>query len=288
MPHFDLSKLMMFSDPQLWLFVLAAVFFSALIQGIIGFGYAIVAMAVLPLVLNFREANLLVSYSIVLPVIWTFWGYRKESDLKLLKGAILGSLVGLPLGLLTFTLIDLDYLVRGTGLVILLIVIDGFFQRPPQVHEGPQQASTIWSTFAGFCSGFLAGSTSIAGPPIVIYAIRQPWTQNQYKGFIFGFFIMISLARATGLALMGFAHPPVLITTAIIVPLVFLGMKLGLMLGPRINPVLFKRFLLSLLAISSLYMLIEGKPAVPEPEEPMIEIPASQEGTSKPQRFPEK
>jgi len=249
---------MMFSDPQLWLFVLSVVFISAFIQGIIGFGYAIVAMAVLPLILNFREANLLVSFSIMLPVIWIFWGYRKQSDLKLLTGAILGSLVGLPLGLLTFTLIDLDYLVRGTGLVILLIVIDGFFQRPPQSIDGPQKASSVWSTFAGFCSGFLAGSTSIAGPPIVIYAIRQPWTQDQYKGFIFGFFILISISRIIGLALMGFAQTPVLLTSAIIVPFVFLGMKLGTLIGPRINPVMFKRCLLSLLAISSLYMVIQG------------------------------
>jgi len=249
---------MMFSDPQLWLFVLSVVFISAFIQGIIGFGYAIVAMAVLPLVLNFREANLLVAFSIVLPVMWIFWGYRKQSDLKLLAGAILGSLIGLPLGLLTFTLIDLDYLVRGTGLVILLIVIDGFFQKPPQTVEGPQQASSVWSTFAGFCSGFLAGSTSIAGPPIVIYAIRQPWTQDQYKGFIFGFFILISITRIIGLSLMGFTTAPVLLTAAIIVPFVILGMKLGTMLGPRINPVLFKRCLLSLLAISSLYMVIQG------------------------------
>lgn len=280
---------MMFSDPQLWLFVLAAVFCSAFIQGIIGFGYAIVAMAVLPLLLNFREANLLVAYTIVLPVIWTFWAYRRESDLKLLAGAIVGSLIGLPLGLLTFTLIDLDYLVRGTGLVILLIVIDGFFQKPVHVDEGPQKASSVWSTFAGFCSGFLAGSTSIAGPPIVIYAIRQPWTQAQYKGFIFGFFIMISISRAVGLALMGFATPPVLVTSAIIVPFVFLGMKLGLMLGPKINPVLFKRCLLSLLAISALYMLIQGKPVVPEEEEaPMVEIIEQKDGKPEIQTFPEK
>lgn len=261
---------MMFSDPQLWLFVISVVFISAFIQGIIGFGYAIVAMAVLPLILNFREANLLVSFSIMLPVIWIFWGYRKQSDLKLLTGAILGSLVGLPLGLLTFTLIDLDYLVRGTGLVILLIVIDGFFQRAPQTVEGPQKASSVWSTFAGFCSGFLAGSTSIAGPPIVIYAIRQPWTQDQYKGFIFGFFILISISRIIGLALMGFAQMPVLLTSAIIVPFVFLGMKLGTLIGPRINPIVFKRCLLSLLAISSIYMVIQGSSeelpeSIPEP-----------------------
>tara|TARA_R110002095_G_scaffold103660_4_gene90877 strand:- start:1979 stop:2785 length:807 start_codon:yes stop_codon:yes gene_type:complete len=249
---------MMFSDPQLWLFVLSVIFLSAFIQGIIGFGYAIVAMAVLPLVLNFREANLLVAFSIVLPVIWIFWGYRRHSSPKILLGAILGSLVGLPLGLLTFTLIDLDYLVRGTGLVILLIVIDGFFQRPPQTVDAPQKASSAWSTFAGFCSGFLAGSTSIAGPPIVIYAIRQPWTQDQYKGFIFGFFILISITRIVGLSLMGLASTPVLMTAAVTVPVVILGMTLGKMLGPRINPVLFKRCLLSLLAVSSLYMVIQG------------------------------
>ncbi|HCO24228.1 MAG TPA: hypothetical protein DIT97_14730, partial [Gimesia maris] len=140
---------MMFSDPQLWFFVLAVIFLSAFIQGIIGFGYAIVAMAVLPLMLDFREANLLVALSIVLPVIWIFWAYRKHSNFKVLLGAIAGSLVGLPLGLLMFTVIDLDYLVRGTGLVILLIVIDGFFQKPVQTESGPQQASPIWSTFAG-------------------------------------------------------------------------------------------------------------------------------------------
>lgn len=249
---------MMFSDPQLWCFVLTVVFLSAFIQGIIGFGYAIVAMALLPLMLDFREANLLVALSIVLPVIWIFWAYRKHSHFRILLGAILGSLVGLPLGLLTFTLIDLDYLVRGTGLVILLIVIDGFFQKPAPTESGPPQTSPLWSSFAGFCSGFLAGSTSIAGPPIVIYAIRQPWNQDQYKGFIFGFFILISITRVIGLALMGLVTMPVILTSTIVIPFVIVGMALGTLVGPRINPVIFKRCLLMLLGVSSLYMVIQG------------------------------
>lgn len=258
---------MIFSDPQLWLFVLAVVLFSAFIQGVIGFGYAIVAMAVLPLVIDFREANLLVAFSIVLPVIWIFWGYRKQSELKLLAGAIVGSLVGLPLGLLTFTVIDLDYLVRGTGFVILLIVIDAFFQKPPQMAEDTQKGSSVWSAVAGFSSGFLAGTTSIGGPPIVIYAVRQPWSQDQYKGFIFGFFILISITRAVGLSLMGLATPAVLWTSAVIIPFVFLGMKLGTLVAPHINPVLFKRCLLTLLAVSSLYMLVQGSSEeLPAPE----------------------
>ncbi|QDU09729.1 Sulfite exporter TauE/SafE [Gimesia aquarii] len=256
--HYDLYTIMMFSDPQLWLIVLSIVFIAALIQGIIGFGYAIVAMATLPLVINFREANLLVAFSIVLPVIWIFWNYRRHSNARILAGAIIGSLIGLPLGMLIFTLVKIDLLVRGTGLVILLITIDGFFKRTPAVMEEQQNPTSLWGTFAGFCSGFLAGTTSIAGPPIVIYAIRQPWTQDQYKGFIFGFFILISISRVIGLSLMGWATSEVLLTTCILIPVVILGMKLGTLLGPQINPVLFKRCLLSLLGVFSLYMLIIG------------------------------
>lgn len=253
---------MMFSDPQLWCIVLSIIFIAALIQGIIGFGYALVAMATLPMVINFREANLLVAFSIVLPVIWIFWVFRRHSNLQILRGAIIGSLIGLPLGMLVFTIVDIDLLVRGTGLVILIISIDGFFQRPStKEKQGQQNTATLWSTFAGFCSGFLAGTTSIAGPPIVIYAVRQPWTPDQYKGFIFGFFIMISISRAIGLSLMGLATPEVMLTTAVIIPVVILGMKLGTIIGPKINPVLFKRCLLSLLAVFSLYMLIMGSPS---------------------------
>ena len=77
-------------------------------------------------------------------------------------------------------------------------------------------------------------------------------------------------------------------TTAVIVPFVFLGTKLGLMLGPKINPVLFKRCLLLLLAVSSLYMLIQGKPAVPtEDEPPMVEIIEPGDGQPKIQTFPD-
>ncbi len=249
---------MMFSDPQLWCIVLSIVFIAALIQGIIGFGYAIVAMATLPLVINFREANLLVAFSIVLPVIWIFWNYRQHSNPRILAGAIIGSLIGLPLGMLIFTLVEIDLLVRGTGLAILLITIDGFFKRTPGVTEGQQNPASLWGAFAGFCSGFLAGTTSIAGPPIVIYAVRQSWTQDQYKGFIFGFFILISISRAIGLSVMGLATSEVLLTTAVLIPIVILGMKLGTLLGPQINPVLFKRCLLSLLGVFSLYMLFIG------------------------------
>ncbi|MCH9723476.1 MAG: sulfite exporter TauE/SafE family protein [Planctomycetes bacterium] len=264
---------MMFSDPQLWCIVLSIVFISALIQGIIGFGYALVAMATLPLVINFREANLLVAFSIVLPVIWIFWNYRQHSNLRILSGAIIGSLIGLPFGMLIFTMVNIDYLVRGTGLVILLITIDGFLQRSSPAAESDQQSpATLWSALAGFCSGFLAGTTSIAGPPIVIYAVRQPWTQDQYKGFIFGFFILISISRAVGLSLMGLATSEVLLTTAVIVPVVILGMKLGTILGPRINPVLFKRCLLSLLAVFSLYMLIMGSPTRADSTELKVEL----------------
>jgi len=218
---------MMFSEPQLWCIVLSIVFLSALIQGIIGFGYALVAMATLPLVINFREANLLVAFSIVLPVIWIFWTYRQHSNFRILAGAIFGSLVGLPFGMLIFTMVDIDLLVRGTGLVILLITIDGFFSRTPSADNASKKHASLWGTFAGFCSGFLAGTTSIAGPPIVIYAVRQPWTQDQYKGFIFGFFILISITRAIGLSLMGLATSEVLLTTMVIIPVVILGMKLG-------------------------------------------------------------
>jgi len=264
---------MMFSDPQLWCIVLSIVFIAALIQGIIGFGYALVAMATLPLVINFREANLLVAFSIVLPVIWIFWVFRRHSNFHILRGAIIGSLIGLPLGMLVFTLVDLDLLVRGTGLVILIIAIDGFFNRPSTAAKGNQQSpATLWSAFAGFCSGFLAGTTSIAGPPIVIYAVRQPWTQDQFKGFIFGFFILISISRAIGLSLMGLATSEVLLTTAVIIPVVILGMKLGTLLGPQINPVLFKRCLLSLLAAFSLYMLIMGSPSRADSTELKVEL----------------
>lgn len=262
----------MFSDPQLWCIVLSIVFIAALIQGIIGFGYALVAMATLPLVINFREANLLVAFSIVLPVIWIFWIFRRHSNIHILKGAIIGSLIGLPLGMLVFTLVDIDLLVRGTGLVILIITIDGFFQRSAATVESGQQSPTaLWSAFAGFCSGFLAGTTSIAGPPIVIYAVRQPWNPDQYKGFIFGFFILISISRAIGLTLMGLATSEVLLTTAVIIPVVILGMKLGTILGPRINPVLFKRCLLTLLAVFSLYMLIMGSPTRADSTELKVE-----------------
>ena len=66
---------------------------------------------------------------------------------------------------------------------------------------------------------------------------------------------------------MGFAQPPVLLTSLIIVPFVFLGMKLGTLIGPRIDPVVFKRCLLSLLGISSLYMVIQGSSEeLPAPE----------------------
>lgn len=239
---------------ELWYLVPAALVFAAFTQGAIGFGYAVVAMGVLPLVIDIRLANLVVTVSILPMLLWATSAYRRDLESPSLLRCLVGMWIGLPIGILLFTQVPAAWLTLGTAAVIFAIGVDGLLARHGSGSAALSPVPNWYAVAAGVGSGIMSGAVGIGGPPLAAYAIRQPWTIARAKAFMTVCFLLQVVLKLIGLSLTGWIDGEVLRLSAAAAPLGFLGIWLGAKVTPYLNRDLFRQ-LTALLLIFLAVML---------------------------------
>lgn len=240
------------------LVILAAIaFFAGFIHSAIGFGFGIVAIALLPFFVDGRSAHVIVSISSIPMLFMAAWAYRDGADWKSLRPALLGAAIFLPLGFVLFERLPLDWLVRGTGVGILGMV---WMSLRKHDSETIGEKQSIPCFIAGATGGFLAGAVSIAGPPIAAFGLKQEWPQNRFKAFITQCLIIIALYKVGLLFLRG--HVTVDSGGAILTlaTLSIVGVQAGVLASRQISPTRFKGIVAVALVSVSVLMILRGQP----------------------------
>lgn len=257
-----------------WLFlaicIALIVFVSGLFQGALGFGYAIAALTTLPLLVAPRQAHIIISLSGIPVMAMAAWTFRAGADWKAIRPALVGGLISLPIGLLTFSLVSADGLIRGTGLAILIVMLLELMPSPRQARHFRFLRSPL---VAGLVSGYLAGAVSIGGPPIVAYALKQSWPPLRTKAFITGSLLLVSLCKGIGLFAGNFVTPTTLGLSLLAIPFAIGGVWLGARLGQWLSTVHYRRVVALILVTLSCWWLYRGsgKPAsAPAMEHPKV------------------
>ena len=227
------------------LFVIAVVLVSSTTQTAAGFGGALVAVPLLVLVLDVEDAVVLTAIlgfcntGLMLRTTW------REVPRATARTLLLGSFAGMPLGLLALLFAPADALrlaVAAASLVMAGALAAGlrFGARGSPVELG-----------VGLVSGALNTSTSMNGPPVVIYLQDQRLSPAQFRGAMAAF---LFVTNAVSLALFG-ATGVITVTAAVLgvasVPAVLVGNALGLRLTERLRPEHFRTLVLALLAAAS-------------------------------------
>jgi uncharacterized membrane protein YfcA len=232
--------------------VAMAVAIAAFVQNAMGFGYALTALAILPFWLDIRDASVVVSLSALIPLALGALAFRGAVDWRALRGALVAMAICVPAGVFLFANLPSDWLVRGTGAVILLIVLDGLLlRRARTIHT----VSRWWSAVAGAVSGFLAGFTGIGGPPLIAYAVRQPWSPTQFKGYVVPLLLFQALIRAGGLVSADLVGWNALLYSALAIPFAYAGGHLGTIASREIDADRFRQIALIMLAVIAVGMI---------------------------------
>jgi uncharacterized membrane protein YfcA len=242
--------------------VLAATTFgSALLYAISGFGFAVLAA---PLFLLFldppRAIQLVIIISTVLSIV-VLRGLLSAIALRLLLRLALGSLVGLPLGLVAFRYAD-PILVRTAvgamifGFAILMVV--------SRSRSGQPGQGKYWKAFAmspgldlaaGAVSGFAGALVGQPGPPVLIYLLLAGTAPRTVRATLLAFFALsygVTLASHT--ATIGIPAPTWL-AAGILIPFAFLGGLAGRPIGDRLDAEAFAMLAIALLAVAGAYTL---------------------------------
>lgn len=247
-------------DGELSVFVYIGIIALAagFVHSAIGFGFGIVAVTLLPLFVEVRQAHVVISTASFPVLMMAAWAYRDGADWAALWRALVGAAIFMPLGLLAFEWVSPDWLIRGTGIAILTMVAVSFNNRRKALLNQEKRSGGGSSFLAGALGGFLAGAVTIAGPPVAAYALSQPWDQARFKAFLNQFLLAVSFYKVAGLAARGFIDQETMIQSAALAPMAIIGIQLGALVSRRLSTRRFQYIVAIALVAVAMYFVVTG------------------------------
>jgi len=236
--------------------IAVALLLAGLLQGMTGFGFALVSMATLPFLIGARAASVIVPPFAVLNTLALLWSLRRHINVAWLWRLLLGAAIGVPMGVYLLTSLP-DVILRRFIGVVLLGYCASEVWRGRAGGTDTRGSSAWWSLPLGWLAGLISGAVNAGGPPVVVYIYRQPWKRDAIRATLCAFFMCVALYKTALVfgALSDVATPtkggmllrsPTLYLTA--GPAMWFGGFVGLRLGSRLSRDRFTAYVLVALA----------------------------------------
>jgi len=104
-----------------------------------------------------------------------------------------------------------------------------------------------WAYLYGFLAGCLGGALSASGPPVIIYTSLQPWSKDQIKVTLQGYFLVSGFIVVLFQAASGFTTWAVMKLFILSLPAVIIGTLVGSHFYGMIREEGYRKILLILL-----------------------------------------
>lgn len=167
--------------------VCGAVFLAAATQQLSGFGYALLAVPLLSLVIGPKDAVALSALSGLAGTALMVFRLRARIDRPVVRRLMLGAVVGMPLGIVVLRRISPSVLQVALSLVVLAsvaLLASGYRLR----RESPRT-----EVGAGFIGGMVNTSIGVGGPPVVIVLQAAEHEQHAFRATTVTFFLCSNL-----------------------------------------------------------------------------------------------
>lgn len=233
---------------------LAGTFAAAYVTSVAGFAFGLVAAAFWLHVLRPVEATaLIVAYGLIV-LSYAVWKLRHALNARRLLPFLLGSAIGVPVGILILNWASASDLRLAVGWLLILFSLYNFIGPSlPHITRG----GSALDTAAGIFNGLLGGATGLAGIVLVIWSVLRGWAKDEQRAVvqpsaIATFLMTIMWFGGTGVFTSEVARLFVLGLPALIV-----GTWLGWKSFGRLNESIFRKSVLGLLLASGVALVVE-------------------------------
>lgn len=237
---------------ELYLFLGVIAFCAGFIQGLSGFGSVLLSLPLMTLFLDIKTAVPVVALFGVSLTTFLLIQLRHHWDWKKVYPLCLGAIPGIPMGVLFLSRTDGRFIQWVVGAVLVAYAIYGLFLRPTATKMG-----RAWAYTFGFAAGFLGGAIGASGPPVIVYTSLQPWTKDQIKVTLQGFFIVSGILVVLFQAMGGLVTGTVVWYFFTALPLLLIGSWCGSMLYGRIGEDSFRTILLVFMGFLGFFMIFK-------------------------------
>ncbi len=225
---------------------------AGFIQGLTGFGSALVAIPLLTLIMDIKAAVPLCILNGLVITIYLAVHLRHHLDRGKILPLILGSVPGVVVGATLLKRVDSNLLRICIGLLLISYSLYNLFISP----RSPGLAH-YWGYVAGFLTGAVGAALSAGGPPAIVYSTLTGWSKEEIRATLSGFFVANGIVTACVHALTGVSTAATARIFLMTAPFVLLGTVIGSHVTSRIEPRIYLRIIYSLLVVMGC-MLIAG------------------------------
>ena len=246
-----MQNLEIFSTP--WIVAICAVSFAGFIRGISGFGFGLILVPILLIILQPTAVVITVlALTLINSIFVVAYSFRKI-DFKRMFPLSGSSLLGIPLGIWIISIIAPNIMKISIGILIIVIAIT--------LAKGFQKSfksEKLSSGLAGFLSGMFASSAGLAGPPVVLFMHNQNWSKEVIHPSLSAHFVFISSCSLVVLYLVGLMDLEIIPAATSMAPAMLIGVYLGMKVFHRINTRFFRNISIAIVICTGILGIVSG------------------------------
>ena len=227
------------------------IFFSGVVQGLTGFGSALVAIPLLSMVMDVKQAIPLSILNALVITTTLIYALRRLIDWGKIVPLLIGAIPGVLLGATLLKQADPVIISRSLGVLLICVSVLNLFFRPK-----PLQLPRVWGCIAGFFSGAINATVGAGGPPAIIYATLQNWNKDEIRATLTGFFVCNGYVTAMVHAGHGIINGAILRLFVLSCGCVLLGTLAGSRLSKKIQHQTYLRLVYLLLLFLGIMLLV--------------------------------
>jgi uncharacterized protein len=231
---------------------LIATFAGALVAGLSGFAFGLVAASIWLYILTpLQTATLIIAFGLIVQG-YSVWKLRHALDWRKLWPFIVGAAIGVPVGVAILDWASPAYVRAGIGAFLILYSVYALL-RPslPPVTQGGAAADAA----VGFANGVLGGITGLAGILVTIWSGLRGWPKDKQRAVFQPVAVAIFAMSAFWLGFRGAVSADTIRLFLFGLPALLAGTWLGMKLYGRLNEAAFRKVVLVLLLASGVALI---------------------------------
>lgn len=225
---------------------------AATIAALTGFGYALLATPILVLLLPPRIVVPVVLQSSIVLLILLAIEARLDMDWRKIGRWVIGALPGMWVGGYALWLVE-DGQMRAFIGIITLFGAATMWLRPTR----PWRREWPFAIGAGLLSGIMAGASSMSGPPVVLFGLKQNWEHRVLRASLIGYFSIVHILALFVLQQFGMVSGQTMTLGGAVLPGLLVGFACGMRWRNRVDQKVFRSIALVLLCTMGTLALLK-------------------------------
>jgi uncharacterized membrane protein YfcA len=232
---------------------LVATFAGALVAGLSGFAFGLIAASIWLYILDpLQTASLIMAFGLIVQG-YSVYKLRSAVNWKKLWPFVLGAALGVPFGVAILSWANPAHVRAAVGAFLILYSLYALF-RPAiaPIKAGGAMADAG----VGFLNGVLGGMTGLAGILVTLWCGLRGWPKDVQRAVFQPVAVAIFLMSAVWIGASGAVTPDTVKLFMLGLPALLAGTWLGLKLFGRLDEAAFRKVVLALLLGSGAVLML--------------------------------